>query len=51
LARDEVVASSNFSFDVGQNLAPLIVKAQRTRRTNKPLALKVPEQIEDSRRP
>jgi hypothetical protein len=37
--------------DVGQNLSPLVVKAQRTRRSSKSFTLNVPQQIEDSRRP
>jgi hypothetical protein len=51
LGRDEALPSPDLSVDVGQNLPPLVVKAQRTRRASKSFALKVPQQIEDSRRP
>ena len=46
-----MVASPDLSLDVGQNLSPLVVKAQRTRRARESFALKVPQQIEDGRRP
>jgi hypothetical protein len=45
------IAMPDLSLDVGQNLSPLVVKAQRTRRANKPFALKVLQQIEDGWRP
>lgn len=51
LGRNEAVASPNFSLDVGQNLAPLVVKAKRTLCASKSFAVNVLQQIEDSRRP
>jgi hypothetical protein len=42
---------SDLSLDVGQNLSPLVVKAQRTRRARKSFTVKVPQQIVDGRRP
>lgn len=51
LARDEAVASPDLALDVGQNLSPLVVKAQRTRRAGKSFTVKVPQQIVDGRRP
>lgn len=42
---------AHLSLDVGQNLSPLVVKAQCTRRASKSFTLNVPQQIEDSRRP
>ena len=50
LIRNEAVASTDLSLDVGQDLPPLVVKAQRTRRTNKSLAFKVPQQVKNRRR-
>jgi hypothetical protein len=49
--RDEASTSADLSLDVGQNLSPLVVKAQRTRRPGKSFTLKVLQQIEDGRRP
>jgi hypothetical protein len=40
----------DLSLDVGQNLSPLVVKPQRTRRTSKSFTLNVLQQIEDRRR-
>jgi hypothetical protein len=42
---------ADLSLDVGQNLSPLVVKAQRTRGASKSFTLNVPQQIEDRRRP
>ena len=50
LIQNEAVASADLSLDVGQDLPPLVVKAQRTRRTNKSLAFKVPQQVKNRRR-
>jgi hypothetical protein len=43
--------NTDLALDVGQNLSPSLVKAQRTRRATKAFALKVPQQIEHRRRP
>jgi hypothetical protein len=51
LVGDEGVASPDLSLDVGQNLSPLVVKAQRTRRASKSFTVEVPQQIVDRRRP
>jgi hypothetical protein len=51
LVWDGAGTSADRSLDIGQNLAPLVVKAQRTRRSSKSFTLNVPQQIEDSRRP
>jgi hypothetical protein len=51
LVGDEAGTSADLSFDVGQNLSPLVVKAQRTRRPSKSCTLNVLQQIEDGRRP
>jgi hypothetical protein len=51
LGRDEAVAEADLALDVGQNLSPLVVKAQRTRRAGKSFTVKVPQQIVDGRRP
>src|ERR671923_274797 len=51
LVWDEAGTSADLSLDVGQNLSPLVVKAQRTRRPSKSFTLHVLQQIEDGRRP
>jgi hypothetical protein len=51
LVRDESVAPSDLSLDIGQNLSLLVVKAQRTRRAGESLTVKVREQIVDGRIP
>jgi hypothetical protein len=51
LVRDEAVASPDLALDVGQNLSPLVVKAQRTRRAGTSFTVEVPQQIVDGRRP
>lgn len=47
LGRDEAVASPDLSLDVSQNLSPLVVEAQRTRRAGKSFTFEVPQQIVD----
>ena len=45
LVRNEAVASPDFSLDIGQNLPPLTVKAERTRRASKSFTVNVLQQI------
>src|SRR6185437_15183173 len=49
--RDEIAAHPDLALDVAQNFAPLVIKAQPTRRAGKSLALKMPEQILDGQGP
>lgn len=46
-----VAAPNDVSVDVRQNLSPLVIKTERTRRASKSFTLKVPQQIQERRRP
>jgi len=43
LGRDEAAAEPDVSLDVGQNLSPLVVRAESTRRAGESFTVKVPQ--------